>query len=86
MKPKEFFKNLVDSLFVNDKGFSMRKVMGVAAFISTLVFTWVYGGKDNFTYALDAWLIFILSCIGIGTYKDVVKMKVEKSTSNGDTP
>ncbi len=79
MKPKEFFKNLFDSLFTNDKGFSMRKVMGVASFISTLVFTWVYGCKENFTYALDAWLIFILSCIGMGTYKDIKKMQIEKT-------
>jgi hypothetical protein len=73
-KIKEFIKNIVNSLYNNDEGFSARKLTALAAFWTAFELAQTLEG-DNRLYAVYAFLGTGLLCLGIVTVQNLIEFK-----------
>ena len=76
-KIKEFIKNVVDSLFNNDKGFSARKLLALASFWTAFELAQSLEG-DNRLYAVYAFLAVGLLALSIVTVQNLIEFKNAK--------
>ena len=73
-KIKEFIKNVIDSFYNNDRGFSGRKMTAFAAFWTAFELAQSLEG-DNRLYAVYAFLSVGLLALSIVTVQNLVELK-----------
>jgi hypothetical protein len=67
--------NLVKSFSTEDGGFSARKLSAFAAVVTSVYITVKLLPKEVQIYALCAWLLFALLCLGLVTGSQLVMLK-----------
>jgi len=72
---KTLFQHLFNSLKINDKGFSLRKLLAVIAVIFAGFTTVRHSDPDNLFLILSAWLLFSLLCLGLITAAQLAEIR-----------
>ncbi len=83
MTIKEIYKNTLEALFNNDKGFSSRKLLALASFWTAFELAQVLEG-DNRLYAVYAFLAVGLLSLSIVTVANLIELK--NGSNNPNTP
>ncbi len=79
---KTLILDFYNSLFTNQKGFSLRKLMAVAAVITSIVQTNRHTNSENLDSLVITWLLFGCICQGMVTFGDLVSLRTGKTISN----
>lgn len=72
---KKLFKNIHDSFFNNDSGFSSRKLTAFSLMICIAFIHWEYIDQANAIEALTIDLCGVLIALGIVTAQNIIELK-----------
>lgn len=75
------FQDLYNALNTDKKGFSLRKLMAVAAVATGVYATVINTNAVNLDSVLITWLLFASICQGMVTFGDLVSLRTGKSIS-----
>jgi len=77
----KLIKDIYNSFFNNDNGFSARKLTAFAGFCTAFKLSWSLEGEDRL-HAVYAFLATGLLCLGIVTIQNIIDFKNGKQPSN----
>lgn len=77
----KIFQDLYNALNTDKKGFSLRKLMAVAAVSTGIVVTVKNTNTVNLDSIIITWLLFASICQGMVTFGDLVSLRTGKSIS-----
>jgi hypothetical protein len=74
-KIKWFFKNLIDTLFNDKEGFSMRKCIALIMVKVTIIMEFAYTSSDNIQSISIINFAFAGLLIGVVTMQNIIELK-----------
>jgi hypothetical protein len=74
-KIKWFFKNLINTLFNDKEGFSMRKCLALVMVKVTIVMEFAYISSDNIEGISIINFAFVGLLIGVVTMQNIIELK-----------
>jgi hypothetical protein len=75
----KIFADLYNALNTDKPGFSLRKLMAVAAVITGICISTRHANSDNADSLLITWLLFGCVCQGMVTFGDLVSLRTGKT-------
>ena len=74
-KIKWFFKKLIDTLFNDKEGFSMRKCIALIMVKVTIIMEFAYTSSDNIQSISIINFAFAVLLIGVVTMQNIIELK-----------
>ena len=78
-------ENLFGSLHNEKHGYSGRKLAGLTGMSVAVIITYLKVPNSDMLHALYAWLLFILICLGLVTFQQIINFKNGNAGSKTDT-